>query len=180
VRGGAWTFTPPAPETFTVYLNVTDSLGNSAKSSEATVAVASQLSASISPTSASILVGQSITFTSTVSGGYTPYSYKWYLNGAPVSGATSTSWTFTPNASGIYQVYLKVKDTKANTSQSNTARITVTSFPIGGYSIPIQAPTTEKSSSLYLTIMTILITAFTIVRRKTHKRRKQPLLSFSL
>jgi len=40
--------------------------------------------------SASIVVGQSVAFTSTVSGGYPPYNYQWYLNDVAVSGATST------------------------------------------------------------------------------------------
>ena len=165
-----WTFTPIAPGTFTIYLNVTDSLGNSAKSNEATVTVASQLSASISPTSASILVGQSITFTSTVSGGYIPYSYQWYLNGAPVSGAASASWTFTPTASGIYYVYLKVTDAKANTSQSDTARIAVASVPVGGYSLPIQVQTKTEPIILYIASITILTTLFTKLRRKTKRK----------
>jgi parallel beta-helix repeat protein len=88
------------------------------------------LSASISPLSASILVGQSVTFTSTVSGGYTPYTYQWYLNGAPVSGATTNTWTFTPTASGMYNVYLKVTDAMSNTAQSETARITVAAVTV--------------------------------------------------
>jgi parallel beta-helix repeat protein len=52
--------------------------------------------------------------------------------------------------------------------------------PVGGYSILIQTPTTEKPLSLYLTIMAILTAAFTTVKRKTHKRRKQPHTLFSL
>jgi hypothetical protein len=84
------------------------------------------LSASISPLSASILVSQSVTFTSTVSGGYTPYTYQWYLNSNPVSGATSDTWAFTPTACGIYHVYLNVTDGKGNTIQSETAQITAT------------------------------------------------------
>jgi len=129
-------------------------------------------SASINPLSASINVGQSITFTSTVSGGYTPYSYQWYLNGNPVSGATAASWTFTPTTSGIYYVHLKVTDAKSNTAQSDAARITTATVPVGGYSIPIQVPTTEKPSSLYLAIVAILTAAITTARHKTHKRRK--------
>jgi outer membrane protein assembly factor BamB len=169
-----WTFTPTTPGTFTIYLNVTDSLSDSAKSNEATVTVASQLSTSISPMSASIFEGQSVTFASTASGGYTPYSYQWYLDGAPVSGATSASWTFTPATSGVYYVYLKLTDAKANTAQSDTARITVTAVPVGGYSIPIQAPTTAKPLTLCLMLTAILTIAFTTIKRKTTRKTKQP------
>jgi len=80
------------------------------------------LSASIRPLSASILVGQSVTFTSTVSGGVTPYTHQWCLNGAPVSGATMNSWNFTPIAIGTYSVYLRVTDAFNVTAQSETAR----------------------------------------------------------
>jgi len=74
---------------------------------------------SISPMTASILVGQQVTFMSTVSGGTPPYtSYQWYLNGNPVSGANSNSWTFKPTATGTYYVSLKVTDAAGNTAQS--------------------------------------------------------------
>jgi hypothetical protein len=128
------------------------------------------LSVSISPLSASILVGQSVTFTSTVSGGATPYSYQWYLNGNPVSGATSASWAFTPTASGVYYVYLKVTDDKGNTAQSDAARITVATVPVGGYSIPIQLPTTAKPVTTHIALLTILTAIFITIKRKTKRK----------
>jgi len=129
------------------------------------------LSASISPLSASILVGQSVTFTSTASGGYTPYSFQWYLNGNPVSGATSNTWAFTPATSGIYYVHLKVTDAKANTAQSDTARIAVATVPVGGYSIPIQGYSAAKPLIPYLTLIAVLTIVFTITKRKTRKTK---------
>jgi hypothetical protein len=129
------------------------------------------LSACISPLSASILVGQSVTFTSTVSGGYTPYSYQWYLDGAPVSGATSASWTFTPTTSGIYYVHLKVTDAKANTARSDVARISVAAVPVGGYSFPIQVQTKAEPVLPYIALIAILTAVFTKMRPKTKRRR---------
>jgi parallel beta-helix repeat protein len=129
------------------------------------------LSVSISPLSASILVGQSVTFTSTVSGGYTPYSYQWYLNGAPVSGATSNTWTFTPTTGGIYYyVHLKVTDAKANTAQSDTARITVATVPVGGYSFPIQVQTRAEPVLPYIALIATLTAVFTKLRPKTKRK----------
>jgi len=128
------------------------------------------LSVSITPLSASILVGQSVTFTSTVSGGYTPYSYQWYLNGNPVSGATSNTWTFTPTTSGIYYIHLKVTDDKGNTAQSDAARITVATVPVGGYSIPIQLPTTANPVTIHITLLTILTAIFITIKRKTKRK----------
>jgi hypothetical protein len=134
--------------------------------------VAIQLTASISPMSASVLVGQPMAFTLTVSGGYAPYSYQWYLDGNPVSGATSNSWTFTPTTSGIYFVYLKVTDSANNTTQSETARITVASVPVGGYSFQIEGHTTAKPLTPYLTLIAVLVIGFIFVRRKRVKDTK--------
>jgi parallel beta-helix repeat protein len=129
------------------------------------------LSVSTSPLSASILVGQSVTFTSTVSGGYSPYSYQWYLNGNPVSGATSNTWTFTPATSGIYYAYLKVTDAKANTAQSDAARIAVATVPVGGYSFSIQVQTRAEPIIPYIALIATLTAVFTKLRPKTKRKR---------
>jgi len=165
-----WTFTPVTTGYYIVYLNVTDSAPNTAKSNEASVTVAPPLTVSISPMSASILVGQSVTFTSTVSGGYAPYSYQWYLDGAPVSGATTSAWVFTPATSGIYYVYLKVIDDNNNVAQSETARITVSTVPVGGYSIPIQVQTKTEPIIPYIALIAILTAIFTKLRPKTKRK----------
>jgi hypothetical protein len=128
------------------------------------------LSVSISPTSAAVSVGQSVTFTSTPSGGYSPYTYQWYLGGVQVSGATSDTWTFTPTTSGIYYVYLQVKDTKNNVAQSETARITVTviEIPVGGYSISLA----KRTPTSYMAVYTMLIALFATILGLTKRKRK--------
>jgi hypothetical protein len=125
------------------------------------------LSVSINPLSATISLGNSLTFTSTVSGGTPPYGHQWYLGGNPVSGATSTSWTFTPTASGIYYVYLKVTDSGSNAIQSETAHITVISAPVGGYSFSIEGHLSAKPLTLYLTLIAVMAIGFILVKRKT-------------
>ncbi|MEM4701758.1 MAG: immunoglobulin domain-containing protein, partial [Candidatus Bathyarchaeia archaeon] len=88
---------------------------------------------SISPMSTSIVVGQQVTFTSTVSGGTPPYMYQWFLNGNPVSGANSASWKFTPTSEGTYIIYVVAVDADGCTAQSQTATLTVTPAPgLGG------------------------------------------------
>jgi outer membrane protein assembly factor BamB len=77
--------------------------------------------AHIAPASVTLYVGQSQLFTSSVSGGTSPYSYQWYLNGAPVSGATGPSWTFRPTSAGSYTVYVKVTASLGAQAASNTA-----------------------------------------------------------
>jgi len=130
------------------------------------------LTTSISPLSSSILIGQSVTFSCMVNGGISPYSYQWYLNGNPVSSATSNAWTFTSATSGIYYVHLKVTDAEGNTVQSETARITVATVPVGGYSIPIQIPTKTEPITLYIALTAIITLVFTTIKRKTTRKPK--------
>jgi hypothetical protein len=79
------------------------------------------LSIAISPDSVLIYVGQSQLFSSSVSGGTSPYAYQWYLNDVAVLGATSATWTFTPTFVGSYTVYVKVADAAGTQVTSNTA-----------------------------------------------------------
>jgi hypothetical protein len=131
------------------------------------------LSVSITPLSGSTFVRQSVTFSSTVSGGIPSYSFQWYLNGNPVSGATSNTWTFTPTSSGIYYVYLKITDAIGNTAQSETARITVAAVPVGGYSIPIPGQATAKPITPYIILTAFLTIAYTTIKRKTTRKPKK-------
>jgi PKD repeat protein len=107
-------------------------------------------------------------FTSTVSGGYPAYSYQWYLGGNPVSGATSSSWMFTPTASGVYYVYLKVTDDNGTIVQSETARITVGAVPVGGYSISLA----KRTPTSQITAYTLLIALFGVALSLRKRKRK--------
>ena len=100
----SWAFAPSSTGNYTIYVNATDNVGFRAKSNVAIAAVHSHPSVSILPTSAVLDVGQSQLFTSSVSGGTSPYTYQWYLNGNPVSGAMSATWTFIPSSAGSYTV----------------------------------------------------------------------------
>jgi hypothetical protein len=131
--GVTWTFTPASTGSYSVYANVTDGGDVQAKSNVASAAVNAALSASISPASVTIDVGQSKTFTSSVSGGTSPFSYQWYLNGTAVSGVTSPSWTFTPSSSGSYSIHVNVTDSVGSKAKSNVASATV--YPAPGVSI---------------------------------------------
>jgi PKD repeat protein len=81
-------------------------------------------SVSISPTSAYITLDESVTFTSTISGGVEPYTYRWYLNGTITSWNTSEA-IFTPSLDGYYLIYMEVTDNSHVTVRSNNATVTV-------------------------------------------------------
>ncbi|MEM3361440.1 MAG: PKD domain-containing protein [Candidatus Bathyarchaeia archaeon] len=124
---------------------------------------------SISPMSSSIVVGQNVKFTSTVSGGVSPYTYQWYLNGTPVNGATSSSWTFNPTASGEYLVYLKVIDNGGNAAQSGIATITVLAsapMPVGGHSFSVTPKMATPQLTIYMALLVLLSCTITLAKRK--------------
>jgi len=132
----------------------------------------SPLSASISPLSASINLGQSVSFTSAVSGGTSPYTHQWYVDDNPVSDATSASWIFTPTASGIYYIHVKVTDSKGNMTQSETARVTVAAVPVGGYSFPVEGSIKADPLIPCLALVTVSATILTAIKRKNSKKNK--------
>jgi hypothetical protein len=120
---------------------------------------------SIQPTSATIYLGQSVPFTSTIKGGIPPYGYQWHLDGDPVSGATSDKWVFTPSTTGVYYVYLKVTDSTNNTAQSETARVSVVTVPVGGYTILFNKHSSAGLLTPYLALSTMLTVFLVAVRR---------------
>ena len=51
------------------------------------------------------------------------------VNGGPVSGATGSTWTFTPRSLGSYTVYVQVTDNAGFSANSNFANVTVNPVP---------------------------------------------------
>jgi hypothetical protein len=124
------------------------------------------LTASITPLSATIHTGQSVTFSSTVTGGSLPYSHQWYINDHPFPNATAWNWTFTPSSSGVYFIYLRVTDTGNITAQSQTARVDVISTPVGGISISQEKPLLLASIAAYIALVGLFGAVLSITKRK--------------
>ena len=88
------------------------------------------LSVAISPSYVEMAVSESQVFTSNVTGGNSPYTFQWYLNGTPILGATNSSWTFSPISSGSYSVSLEVIDSLGAFVTSTSASVTAAVPPV--------------------------------------------------
>jgi hypothetical protein len=121
----------------------------------------------INPMTSTINPGQSIQFASTVTGGKAPYQYQWYLDGTPVSGATSSTWAFTATTNGIHYVQLKVTDALNNVVFSDTARVTVNNpTPIGGYVISYSKQIQTVGVAMYMLLIVAFGAVLTALKRK--------------
>jgi parallel beta-helix repeat protein len=113
------------------------------------------LSVSISPSSVFTYVSQPQLFSSNVAGGISPYTYQWYLDGAPVSGAINPTWAFIPTSVSSYTVSLVVNDsaTPPTSAQSNNASVTALSAKIyimsDGSIVPSYAPISTLDNVTY-------------------------------
>jgi hypothetical protein len=124
------------------------------------------LSVSIYPLSVLLPPGDSVCFSSTVSGGVPPYSYQWYVDDTPVQNATLSTWIFTPKPEGVYYVYLRVTDFMGTTAQSTTARIEVASPPIGGYSMSLDRSADRLQLMGFTMLLVFFGAALSLARRK--------------
>jgi hypothetical protein len=129
-------------------------------SNKITVSVSGQqvtLSATLTPASSTITLGQSVTLTCSVSGGTAPYTYSWYVDGVNV-GVYGSSYTYTPSTAGSHTVYVYVVDSQMRSTNSNTAYITVNK-PSVTYNVSVSAsPSTNISTNTNVTF-TVSVTA---------------------
>ncbi len=123
-----YVFTPSSSGFYSITVNVTDSKNAvSDPSSRAVVTVNPALTATVSPSSWTMDVGQSETFRVSASEGTYPVSYQWYLNDSAVPGATGASYLFEPSVSGSPSIYCNVTYGASSpfTVKSNTPNVTV-------------------------------------------------------
>ena len=162
----SFSFTPSNSGTYNIYASVTDSTGSSQNSNTITINVNPSLTISITALKNNIITNQTIIINATASSGTPPYTYQWYVNGNPVNGATSSSFSFTPNKAGSYTITVTITDSAGVSKNSNALTVTVNNPPI--YS-------PSNSSFLYwiffiiiivLVIIVILIVAFSLKKMK--------------
>jgi hypothetical protein len=81
-------------------------------------------SASVAPSSATITINETKTFTVTVTDGSPPYSYQWYVAGER-AGETASTFNFSIEIEGFYAIWCNVTDAVPNEVRSNIAYCTV-------------------------------------------------------
>jgi uncharacterized lipoprotein YddW (UPF0748 family) len=91
--------------------------------------IVNPLSVDVNPTSASLQVGQSQTFTATVSGGIPPYTVIWVDNDTEQVIGSGLSYCFNAVSEGNKQIYAKTTDSQGTTASSVIIPITVSPPP---------------------------------------------------
>jgi len=123
----SWEFNFASTGTYTIKVNVTDSVANSA---QATAYVTTRiLSVEITPSDIAADLHGTLQFTATASGGKSPYTYKWYLkypNGTEIGPKNigHTTWSVVFNETGIHKVKVSVTDSESTTKNAtSTVRV---------------------------------------------------------
>jgi hypothetical protein len=121
------TSTSTATGTWSFELKVTDAASAVVTSNSTSVKVNAAPTVSVSPTSWTMNVGQSKTFSATPSGGSGTYtSYQWYVNGVAQTGQIASTFSYSPKSTGSYSITVTVTDSLGATSaQSSPARVRV-------------------------------------------------------
>ncbi len=132
-------FTVPTATPGTHTVTATDSNSNTGS---ITFTVYAPPVVAVSPTSWSMDVNQSKTFVASASGGSGTYSsYQWYVGSSIQSGATASTFNYSPTSAGSYSILVTVTDSLGKTSaqSSPAASVTVNSALV--------APTVSASAS---------------------------------
>jgi len=111
-----------------------------------------QLSVTISPSNATVIdVDQYVQFTASASGGEPPYSYQWYANDTAITGATTSSFTFTPDYPSTYDVSIVVTDASEAQARSNATSVTVN--PWLSINVDQETTTTKVNQPVQFTVL---------------------------
>src|SRR5207249_2023939 len=157
IPGATSSFYATSPSVATTYsYSVTDSAYSpvSQCSPADVITVSPDLTAGgITPSAPTIDNGQSITLTSSASGGTQPYSYHWYSDGTctnSISGATFPTYDASPSASTTYSYRVSDSANSPESKCSTADLITVNPALVAGTITPA-APTIDSGQSVLLT-----------------------------
>jgi large repetitive protein len=128
------TCTPTTGGVFTVTVEFSDSNGFGPVSASSPFIVhpaASELQVSLSTESTTVSIGDAVTVSAVVSGGTPPITLSWTMNGEPIPGATSVSYTFVPSGPGTYTLTVTVSGSAGVGATS--ASLTITAGSSSGH-----------------------------------------------
>lgn len=94
-----------------------------------TPSVAPPLSIDVNPKSASLIVGQSQTFTATIQGGQPPYTVNWIDNITKEIIGTGETFVFNATQEGKFEIYAEAADSVGDKVESSIIPIVVTAPP---------------------------------------------------
>ena len=148
--------------TYTVYFNVSDSLGYHA-SSHFTFVVAAQLAAAPTESSATPTTATSVSFSPGITGGTAPYAYSWNF-GAGQGTSTSASPSHTFGSTGTYTITVTITDAYGE-KVTKTLTVTVSQAPASGF-IPGTSPTESYILLAVIVLIVVGAIAFLAMRRR--------------
>ncbi len=113
-----YTFAPSAAGTYTFTCTATDANNNEA-SADVTIYVTERpaLALNVTADKAEIYQGQSTMLYATATGGFSPYTFSWTLNGQEV--ATTETYNFSSTEVGTYNITCKVTDANNTTIEES-------------------------------------------------------------
>src|SRR5208283_5549743 len=121
------TFTFANAGTYNFFETVTDNAGIVANSVNSVITVNNHPSITLSPSTASIDTGNSVTFSNTVTGGTLPFTYAYTYS--PSTGVSQSGNTFTFANAGTYNFFETVTDNAGIVANSVNSVITVNNHP---------------------------------------------------
>ena len=120
-----------ATGTWSFELQITDATKSQVTSTAVEVELNAAPSVTVSPTSWTMDIGQTKTFSAAAGGGSGTYtSYQWYVDGSAQSGQTASTFNYSPPSEGSYAITATVTDSLGATSaQSSASTVTVSASP---------------------------------------------------
>ena len=120
---------PAGPGYYNVSVTVTDALGVTSRSTPVSVQVAAALAVTLKVTPAIGVLNGTVDYLASVSGGYGPYQFTWWLNGSVTAVTSSSTFSLGPMRPGTYEVQVSVTDSRGFVALSPESTVTVNPLP---------------------------------------------------
>jgi len=155
--------------TYTVSVSVTDSNGVVSQVRTSTDFAVQPNPAypqvGLASSASTVSVGTQVTLTAAISGGASPYAIDWFLNGAEIVGATGSTYSFTPTATGDYNFQVIVTDLSGAKVASPAILVGVTAA--GSSPITIAGISLEWVLAICTAILIVAVLLAVLWRRRS-------------